>query len=169
MSPHSMYLVYIHSNILLSAAPEVSLHVSVQVSVETALCIVYQPQAIFRVRPVSRCTASMPGHAEAVLAVSFSPDGRHLASGSGDTTVRFWDLNTQLPQHTCQVSNTASNTQLPVYTCWIRRHSWSTAHFRQASFASFASFAAARQLQFCRSMRQLCERSPLCEGKASQC
>ncbi|KAL3140994.1 hypothetical protein ABBQ32_005511 [Trebouxia sp. C0010 RCD-2024] len=73
-----------------------------KVSVETALCIVYQPQAIFRVRPVSRCTASMPGHAEAVLAVSFSPDGRHLASGSGDTTVRFWDLSTQLPEHTCQ-------------------------------------------------------------------
>ena len=45
----------------------------------------------------------MPGHAEAVLAVSFSPDGRHLASGSGDTTVRFWDLATQLPEHTCQV------------------------------------------------------------------
>lgn len=75
-----------------------------QVSVETALFIVYQPQAIFRVRPVSRCTASMPGHAEAVLAVSFSPDGRHLASGSGDTTVRFWDLSTQLPEHTCQAS-----------------------------------------------------------------
>lgn len=34
--------------------------------------------------------------AEAVLSVNFSPDGRHLASGSGDTTVRFWDLNTQV-------------------------------------------------------------------------
>ncbi len=32
-----------------------------QVSVETALEITYQPQAVFRVRPVSRCTASMPG------------------------------------------------------------------------------------------------------------
>lgn len=32
-----------------------------KVSVETALQIVYQPQAVFRVRPVSRCTASMPG------------------------------------------------------------------------------------------------------------
>ena len=83
-------------------------HIAMQVSVETALCIVYQPQAIFRVRPVSRCTASMPGHAEAVLAVSFSPDGRHLASGSGDTTVRFWDLSTQLPEHTCQASKTAA-------------------------------------------------------------
>ena len=34
---------------------------TLQVSVETALRVVYQPQAVFRVRPVSRCTASMPG------------------------------------------------------------------------------------------------------------
>lgn len=27
--------------------------------------------------------------------------GRHLASGGGDTTVRFWDTNTSLPRHTC--------------------------------------------------------------------
>ena len=45
----------------------------------------------------------MPGHAEAVLSVNFSPDGKRLASGSGDTTVRFWDLGTQLPAHTCKV------------------------------------------------------------------
>ncbi|RZS12114.1 hypothetical protein BHM03_00043530, partial [Ensete ventricosum] len=36
-------------------------------------------------------------HTEAVLSVSFSPDGQNLASGSGDTTVRLWDLNTQTP------------------------------------------------------------------------
>lgn len=42
------------------------------------------------------------GHNEAVLSVSFSPDGRQLASGSGDTTVRFWDLNTQTPLFTCK-------------------------------------------------------------------
>ena len=113
----------------------------------------YQPQAVFRVRPVSRCTASIPGepcesspcrlsmhtilppnsphirpghipnpdlphetendrklllivhegHAEAVLAVQFSPNGRYMASGSGDTTVRMWDLATGTPLHTLKV------------------------------------------------------------------
>ncbi|KAJ3695720.1 hypothetical protein LUZ60_001097 [Juncus effusus] len=72
-----------------------------KVSVEKVLRIVYLPQAIFRIRPVSRCSASIAGHTEAVLSVSFSPDGKYLASGSGDTTVRFWDLNTQTPLFTC--------------------------------------------------------------------
>ncbi|DBB18331.1 TPA: Notchless protein 1 [Trebouxia sp. C0006] len=56
----------------------------------------------------------MPGHAEAVLSVNFSPDGRQLASGSGDTTVRFWDLGTQLPAHTCQAHKN-----------WVQCVSWS--------------------------------------------
>ncbi|CAN1316699.1 Notchless protein homolog [Linum perenne] len=72
-----------------------------KVSVEKVLPIVYQPQAVFRIRPVSRCSATIAGHSEAVLSVSFSPDGRQLASGSGDTTVRIWDLNTQTPMFTC--------------------------------------------------------------------
>lgn len=46
--------------------------------------------------------SSIPGHAEAVISVSFSPDGKHLASGSGDTTVRFWDILTQSPDYTCK-------------------------------------------------------------------
>lgn len=25
-----------------------------------------------------------------------------MASGSGDTTVRFWDVNTETPQYTCK-------------------------------------------------------------------
>ena len=30
---------------------------------------------------------------------------RYLASGSGDTTVRFWDLDTETPQFTCKGRN----------------------------------------------------------------
>ena len=69
---------------------------------EDVLEIVYQPQAIFKVRAVTRCTGSLEGHKEAVISVAFSPDGQCLASGSGDTTVRFWDIYTQTPQFTCE-------------------------------------------------------------------
>ena len=72
------------------------------ISTEEVLQLTYQPLAVFRVRPVTRCTDTMPGHTEAVLHVSYSPDGRHLASGGGDTTVRFWDVNTSLPKFTCK-------------------------------------------------------------------
>lgn len=68
---------------------------------EAVIDIVYQPQAVFKVRPVTRCTSSMPGHSEAVVSLNFSPDGQHLASGSGDTTLRLWDLNTETPHFTC--------------------------------------------------------------------
>ena len=73
-----------------------------QISTETTLQITYQPLAVFRVRPVTRCTDTLPGHTEAVLHVSYSPNGKHLASGGGDTTVRFWDTNTNLPKFTCR-------------------------------------------------------------------
>ncbi|XP_050410241.1 notchless protein homolog 1 isoform X2 [Patella vulgata] len=69
---------------------------------EKVLDIIYQPQAIFQVRAVTRCTGTIEGHADAVISVAFSPDGRYLASGSGDTTVRFWDVNTETPQFTCK-------------------------------------------------------------------
>jgi ribosome assembly protein 4 len=53
----------------------------------------------------------MPGHSEAVLVVAFSPDGKQLATGSGDTTLRLWDLNTQLPRWECKVRGVRERVQ----------------------------------------------------------
>jgi len=45
-------------------------------SSEVVVEIVYQAQAVFRVRAVTRCTSTVEGHAEAVLTLQFSPNGR---------------------------------------------------------------------------------------------
>jgi len=73
-----------------------------KISTESVLEIKYEALSLFRVHPVTRCTDSLPGHTEALLHVSFSPDGTQLASGGGDTTVRFWDTNTRMPRHVCK-------------------------------------------------------------------
>eukprot|EP01038_Epipyxis_sp_PR26KG_P008324 gene8324-11265_t len=72
-----------------------------RISFEETLNIVYQPLSVFRVRPVTRCVETMPGHTDAVIHVSYSPDGKRLASGGGDMTVRFWNVSTSMPSHTC--------------------------------------------------------------------
>uniref|UniRef100_A0A665XBU3 Notchless protein homolog 1 n=1 Tax=Echeneis naucrates TaxID=173247 RepID=A0A665XBU3_ECHNA len=84
------------------------------VETEQVLPIVYQPQAVFRVRAVARCTSTLQGHTEAVISTAFSPTGKYLASGSGDTTVRFWDLTTETPHHTARG-----------HTHWVLSIAWS--------------------------------------------
>jgi len=48
----------------------------IQHSSETVLQLVYKPEASFKVRPITRASATLEGHAESILAVSFSPDGK---------------------------------------------------------------------------------------------
>jgi hypothetical protein len=44
----------------------------------------------------------LSGHESGVWALAYSPDGRHLVSGSGDRTIRIWDLTHPLNASTTQ-------------------------------------------------------------------
>jgi len=94
------------------------------VPAEHVVKIVYRPQAVFKVLPVTRCTAAMTGHSEAVLCCAFSPDSLTLATGSGDTTVRLWDVLTETPTHT-----------LAQHTSWVQVLAWApnSAHLLSGS------------------------------------
>ncbi len=85
-----------------------------QMSAEKTLTIVYQPQSLFKVRPMTRCSSTLTGHTEAILSVAFSPDGSQLATASGDTTVRVWDMHTETPRFT-----------LKGHTNWVQIVAWS--------------------------------------------
>ena len=66
-------------------------------SSETTYKIVYCPESLFRVKPLTRGGTILEGHSDSILAVQFAPDGNLLCSGGGDATLRFWDMETDTP------------------------------------------------------------------------
>ncbi|BGP40381.1 ribosome assembly [Rhodotorula kratochvilovae] len=71
-----------------------------KLSTEDVFIIDCEPEAVFRVREISRCSSSLDGHASPILCASFSPTGRFLATGSGDNTCRLWNLDSETPAAT---------------------------------------------------------------------
>lgn len=86
-------------------------------SITTELCleIPCRAEAVFRVKAVTRCSASIAGHGDSILATAFSPaTSTRLATGSGDKTARIWDAETGTPLHT-----------LKGHTGWVLAVAWS--------------------------------------------
>ena len=55
--------------------------------------VIDEPLRVFDVA-TGTLVRELPGHSGEIQALEYSPDGRHLGSGSRDRTVRFWDTAT---------------------------------------------------------------------------
>lgn len=53
------------------------------------------------------CLRTMEGHPDTIWSVVFSPDGAHVASGSGDDTIRIWEIITGAHLHTFRANSMA--------------------------------------------------------------
>lgn len=82
---------------------------------ELQLDIPCRAEAVFKVKPVTRCSASVSGHGASILATAFSPaTSSRLATGGGDNTARIFDCDTGTPLHT-----------LRAHTGWVLAVAWS--------------------------------------------
>ena len=102
-----------------SIQTDVLSHPSQAFTEEDVFVVHCSPQSVFRVRPATRCSSTLsgevsynplfssshlmhclePGHTSPILCASFSPTGNMMATGSGDTNARLWDLYTETPSH----------------------------------------------------------------------
>jgi WD40 repeat protein/serine/threonine protein kinase len=51
------------------------------------------------IRPGNRLNRSLEGHTDAITSLAWAPNGKLLATGSSDTTIRIWNLEGESPVH----------------------------------------------------------------------
>ena len=89
-------------------------------SSENVYKIVYCPESLFRVKPLTRGGTVLEGHSDSILTVQFSPDGNLLCSGGGDTILRFWDMNTDTPIDIIKKENEDEDeSNIQIHNAWI--------------------------------------------------
>ncbi|GMM38827.1 Rsa4 protein [Saccharomycopsis crataegensis] len=65
---------------------------------EDHLKIIYTPQSVFKVKPITRSSFAIAGHGATILTAKFSPiSSSRMVTGSGDSTAKIWDCDTQTP------------------------------------------------------------------------
>lgn len=97
------------------AAAIIKAYVSGDITTESVLDVPTRAEAVYRVKAVTRCSASVSGHGQSILATAFSPaTSTRLATGSGDNTARIFDCETGTPMHT-----------LKGHTGWVLVVAWS--------------------------------------------
>lgn len=82
---------------------------------EDNITLVYTPRQVFKVKAITRSSATISGHGSTILATQFAPHtSTRMVSGSGDGTARIWDCLTQTPMRTLKGHND-----------WVLAVSWS--------------------------------------------
>eukprot|EP00340_Litonotus_pictus_P010780 CAMPEP_0170535812 /NCGR_PEP_ID=MMETSP0209-20121228/101801_1 /TAXON_ID=665100 ORGANISM="Litonotus pictus, Strain P1" /NCGR_SAMPLE_ID=MMETSP0209 /ASSEMBLY_ACC=CAM_ASM_000301 /LENGTH=601 /DNA_ID=CAMNT_0010837111 /DNA_START=78 /DNA_END=1884 /DNA_ORIENTATION=- len=81
---------------------------------ESVVKIVYHPENLYSVKPLTRGGESMEGHTDSILTCMFSPCGKYLASGGGDSIIRVWDMETFTLMH-----------NIEGHQSWIMNVAWS--------------------------------------------
>lgn len=82
---------------------------------ESIVKIVYHPENLYTVKPLTRGGSSLEAHTDSILTCMFSPCGKFLASGGGDKILRIWDMETFTLM-----------TSIESHESWIMNVAWSS-------------------------------------------